>query len=251
MESQKLQTSPVLLANNGEPWLASRLLQRQVVNATSIDPVGRVADVVFDPESCQVTALLVQQPAPENRLMTAARRILRLDRARASITMDHIIALNGDVVMLDSDPTLAALTAPRGRMARLSDVCELTILTLHGICLGLLADVVLDDRGSGVVGYVIKPTKRAEPFLLPFEELGLSSQPDLESSVDAGAASPSSEPPATHLSFMPASPSVRIREPLILVLGEVEALRQDAVVIARQLEKRKEHVAQHNGLHPW
>jgi sporulation protein YlmC with PRC-barrel domain len=234
MESHELPPSPASPSSGGKPWLASRLLRRQVVNASTVQPAGRVADVVFDPESCQVTALIVQSTASGSRLMAAVRRASNWHRPVASVAIDHIIALNGDVVMVDRDPVFSTLSRSIGSVACLCDVCELTILTFHGVCLGSLADLLLDSRGRVVIGYVVNPTKQAESFLGSLAELEPSSPVDIESRIGAAEVSSASEGAdfksfASHLRVIPASPRVRIGEELILVVAEVEPLRQDVL----------------------
>ncbi len=233
MESHELLPSPTSPASDRKPWLASRLLQRQVVNTSTIEPAGRVADVVFNPESCQVTALIVQSTSSESRLMTAVRRAYNRRHPVASVAIDHIIALNGDVVMIDRDPVFSSLSPSNGSLASLCDVCELTLLTFHGVCLGSLADLLLDSQGRTVIGYVINPTKQAESFLEPLAGLEASSPLEMERRMGAAAVSSSSgssefNSPATHMRVIPASPRVRIGEEIILVIGEVEPLQQDA-----------------------
>lgn len=255
MEPAETQTSRTLPAGNGQTWLASRLLNRQVVNASTLEPVGRVSDVAFDPESCLVTALCVQpEPSPGGFAATVGRRLGRRG-AVASVGREHIISLNGDVIMVDSDPVRSM-----GHAARLREVCELTILTLHGMCLGSLADIILDNRGSVVTGYVVNPTRHAEALLPPLEELEQSSrqqaqpaeQPEqteqTESEADASADSVESALPAASLRVIPASPRVRIGDSLILVVEEVEPLRQEPVVISSQSGAHTERTAHHDGI---
>jgi sporulation protein YlmC with PRC-barrel domain len=236
MKTHTLLPSPTSPASDGKTWLASRLLQRQVVNASTIEPVGRVADVVFDPESCQLTELIIQSTSSESRLMTAIRRAYNhhaYNRSHpvASIPVDHIIALNGDVVMVDCDPIISALLRSNTSAAYLGDVCELTILTFHGICLGTLADLLLDSQGRTVIGYVVNATKQAELILEPPTALALPSsletQPEMGTPADASAATPSEvKSLLTHQRVIPASPRVRIGEELILVMAGVEPLGQ-------------------------
>jgi sporulation protein YlmC with PRC-barrel domain len=235
MQLQAPQTFPAA-SSSGRQWLASRLLQRQVVNTSTVEPVGHVADVAFDPESCQITGLMVQPTPPGSELVAAVRRAFGPSRTIGSVGLDHIIALNGDMVTIDSDPVVSALLPPRGRAACLCKVRTLTILTLHGICLGSLVDILLDDRGSVITGYVVNPTKQGESLLQPFEELGRRSPLRIERGTDAEAEgmSPESESSAAHWRVIPASPRVRIGKALILVVEEVEPLRPQPVVITRQ-----------------
>lgn len=253
MKPAETQTSLASPVSNGHTWLASRLLNRQVVNASTLEPVGRVADVAFDPESCLVTALCVQpEPSVGGFAASVGRRLSRR-RAIASVGREHIISLNGDVVMVDSDPVRFM-----GHAARLRDVCELTILTLHGMCLGSLADLILDNYGSVVTGYVVNPTRHAEALLLPLEELEQPPRPQAEQVEQTGrvegedsvAADPSEESalPAANLRVIPASPRVRIGDSLILVVEEAEPLRQEPVVVSSQSGARTEDTAHHNGV---
>ncbi len=233
MEPVESETSLVSTPISGQTWLASRLLHRQVVNATTLEPVGRVSDVAFDPETCRVTALCVQTMQDVDGLATAIRRRFGRLRAIAAVGIEHIVALNGDVVVVDSDPVRPASLRSMEHAARLCEVCELTILTLHGMCLGSLADLLLDSRGIVVTGYVVNPAKQAEDLLLPLEEFEQAGPLHMDSASE-------SETPAANLRIIPASPRVRIGESLILVVEEVEPLRQDPVVITSQSEDHKE-----------
>src|SRR5262249_17256691 len=147
MEPEELQpqTPAVPPSSSEQSWLASHLLQRQVVNATTLEPIGRVADVAFNPETCRVTALVIERTPTGGEVATAVRRAFGQHRTIASVGLDHVIALNGDVVTTDRDPVQSAVVPSKGpgQVACLCDVCDLTIITLHGICLGSLADVLL------------------------------------------------------------------------------------------------------------
>jgi sporulation protein YlmC with PRC-barrel domain len=221
---------------------------------STLKPVGRVADVAFVPERCQVAGLIVQPTPSGSELLDTIRRAVGLRRMIASIELDHIIALNGDVVMVDSDPVLSALSPPMGgRLACLCDACELAIITLHGMCLGSLADILLDNRGSVVIGYVVSPTKQAEPRLRlleeleELEELERSSPQRMEGGAELVEASSAAESSAARLRVIPASPRVRIGEDLILVVEEVEPLRQEAVMITSRAPEPTGRTAPGNG----
>ncbi len=233
MEAQASQTFPAPRPNSGKQWLASRLLARQVVNASTVEPVGRVADVAFDPERCQITGLMVETTSAGSDFVANIRRTFGSGQAIGAVGLDHIIALNGDVVTVDSDPGASALVPPRGRAACLRQVRALTIITLHGMCLGSLVDLLLDDRGSMVTGYVVDPTRHAESLLPPFE---MPEPPTpLRIARDANATEAAApKPSGAHLRIIPASPRVRVGKQLILVVEEVEPLRREPVVIASQ-----------------
>lgn len=238
MEQPEERISFALPASSEQMWLASRLLQRQVVNVATLEPIGRVADIVFDPESCQLSALCIQpESSAEGFLAVVGRRFGR-HRTAASVGLDHIISLHGDVVMVDSDPVRSAAPQPIGRAARLREVCELTILTLHGMCLGSLADLVLDRDGSVIVGYVVSPTKYAETVLPSIEDL---LRPTPQQEVDASEESPTSALPSTSLRIIPASPRVRVSDSLIVVLEEAEPLQQESIAILSQPGEHTEH----------
>lgn len=251
-------------ASSGQPWLASRVLQRQVVNALTLEPVGRVSDVVFNPQSCQVTALIVRTTAAGSGggegLLERARRAVGQRRTVGALGIDHVIALNGDVVMADSDPVAPAVLpapepehAPAREACLLCEVCELTIITLHGMCLGVLADLLLDERGTRVTGYVVTPTRYAESVLMPLEEVVHSVPPPADPEHGASASrAPEAALPSTvssdpHIRVIPASGRVRIGEFLILVVEEVEPLRQEAVVVSSQ--PAGEHSVRSSGVH--
>lgn len=237
-------------ASSGRPWLASRLLQRRVVNASTVESVGRVSDVEFNPQSCQVSALIVRAAAGDGGgsggegPLDLARRVVGQRRTVGILGIDHLIALNGDVVMADSDPFAlppTARPAPKPALQRetclLSEVCELTIVTLHGMCLGVLADLLLDERGTHVTGYVVTPTKFGEAVLMPLEEKVQAEPPAIEGpgvivAEASKAASPDQKAPDPHARVIPASPRVRIGASLILVVEEVEPLRQDPVIVS-------------------
>jgi len=220
--------------NSGRQWLASHLLQKQVVNASAVELVGRVADVAFDPDSCQVTGLMVQPTAPGNGFMAAVRRLFGPNRMLGSVGLDHIIALNGDMVTIDSDPVAAALLPTRTRAAQLRKVQSHIIITLHGVCLGSLVDVLLDERGSLVTGYVIDPTRQGESLLQPYEESEQRPPLRIASDTSGDDATSESKPLPEHLRVIPASPRVHIGRSLILVVEEVEPLRPQPVVITPQ-----------------
>lgn len=217
----------------GQPWLASRLLHRQVVNASTIEPLGRVTDVLFDPKRCRLAALSVRADPSQLDLQATIRRVLGRRRATLSIALESFISLNGDVVIVDLDHAHPAQAQRSERAFRLTDVCGLTILTLHGLCLGTLTDILLEDRGGTIAGYVIRPTRQAEHLFTAFEEPEPPAPHPMAAAADAAsAASPDEEPPAINLRIIPASPRVRFGDSLILLFEDVEPLVTEPVVIA-------------------
>jgi sporulation protein YlmC with PRC-barrel domain len=218
--------------SSGQVWLASRLLYRQIVNAATLEPLGRVADVVLDPERCQIAALAVQPDTAMRGVTETARRLLRRGPSIASIGLEYIVALSGDVVVVDIDPARLASSRRMDRMPHLRDICELTIITLHGMCLGSLADVLLDSRGSTIAGYVVSPTRLGESLLMPAEELEPPATQRMDV-VEVGTPDPPppSEPSLADLRIIPASSRVRIGTSLMLVYEDAEPLRPETVVI--------------------
>lgn len=253
MDTPEPQRSLATPASSEQPWLASRLLHRQVVNASTLEPLGRVSDVMFNPKTCHVSALIVRSTSVGGGLLAAARRAMGRLHTVGAIGIDHVVALNGDVVVVDSDPVASTvLRTPQQASERdaclLCEVCELTIITLHGMCLGELADLLLDQRGTLITGYVISPTRYAESILLPLEEVVPAGPAQTEREANAAVTSPPSESSSEpHVLVIPASPRVRIGESLVVVVEEVEPLLQDAVIVSNQ--PTREHPERAGGIH--
>lgn len=243
-----LMRVPRLEPAESRAWLASRLLRRQVVNVSTIEPVGRVADVIFDPRSGQVMALAVESSAPAQGFGATIRRALSRQRDIAPIGLDHVIALDGDVVMVNADPFRLSVARELEQMPRLNDTCELAVLTMGGMCLGSLADLLLDQRGVSIAGYVVNPTRQGElmlpplPPLLSGDDSPLAATPEPDGDGDAASSDKSDKDEArsTRVRVIPASSKVHISESLILLITEVEPLREEVVVITHQPEESAE-----------
>ena len=229
------------------PWLASHLLRRQVVNVSTLEEVGRVADVIFDPQRSLVTGLSVRYDAQPQGFLANVRRTVGLSRDTGVVAMEHIVALNGDVVMVSANPARPAAALALDHMSHLKEVCELAILTSYGTCLGALADVLLDTRGSAIAGYVVTPTALAESILPPLEDLErppLSLTPRVAARADdnhddhASEAPEASRPPASRLRVIPASSQIHFGDSLILLVAEVEPLEGNVIVVTRQADGR-------------
>lgn len=206
-------------------WLASRLLQRQVVDVSAVAPVGRVVDLIFDPRASQVMGLVIQSASERRGPLALLGRLFNWRRSVAIVGLDHVISMDGDVVTLNIDPF--RLTPPREleRMARLNTICEMAILTVRGTSLGSLADLLLEDQGTTVTGYIVSPTPAGEQALPALDEL-------------TSIASAPASGPAPHMRVIPASSNVRIGESLILLVSEVEPLREEVIVIPQQTAVR-------------
>ena len=224
--------APVFLQPAAElPWLASRLLRRQVVDAATIDQVGRVVDLIFDPIAGQVMGLVIEGAGEPRAPRGLLGRLFKGRRATATVGLDHVISMDGDVIMLNADPFKAPASRELERMPHLNAICEMAILTMRGSCLGSLADLVLEDQGTRVTGYVVTPTAFGEQTLPYLEDVapvaGLVE--DDEDSAGNGAKI------APRLRVIPVSGHVRIGESLILLVAEVTPLREDVVIVSQTI----------------
>ncbi len=156
--------------------------------------------------------------------------------------------------MVNTDPF--RLSAPRDleRLPRLNESCDLAVLTMRGICLGSLADLLLEQRGATIAGYVLNPTRQGELTLPPLppllnEPAQSAAAPDAETTTDGENAAPSGEDtPApgvfsTRARVIPASSRVRISESLILLVADTEPLREEEVVVVPQQPEERIEVS--------
>ncbi len=216
-------------------WLAGRLLGRQLVDVSSVETVGRVADLVFDPQSGETKALAVEPVTQTQSLAATIAHAISRRHDVALIGLEHIIALDGDAVMVNANPF--QLTVPRGleRMPRLSGTRELAVLTMRGVCLGSLADLLLDRRGVSILAYVINPTKQGEVVLPPLPQQAQEPQPGATppsgASAASGADSTASSASSSRMRIIPVSSRVRISDSLILLVANAEPLQREEVVI--------------------
>lgn len=221
----------------GSPWLASYLLERQVVHVETLEPLGRVADVLFDPERREVVGLTVRPGADVSGLAGAVRRAFERKNRHGAIALDHVVALNGDVVTVDAHPIRRAEAPQLDNKLSLNEMCELVILTTYGKSLGLLADVLLDHRGVEIIGYVIKPTQLAASLLPRVEDVTRSVAPDTSPPATKNGAKPAPVPGAK-MRIVPASSRLRFGDSLIMLVTEVEPLQRKVVVISQAEDGR-------------
>jgi len=207
---------PTLPATAGRGWRASRLLRRPVVNVRGVVEIGRVSDVVFDPENSRLAGLVVDTAPADGMLATVARRAFAGPNADY-IPVERIVALNGDVATVDVEP---GQLARMGRLPRLSRVRDLLVITLHGMGLGRMVDLLLDESGAVVTGYLINPSRKAARTIPTAEP---AETEDVAAS-DTAAPAESSAPLPAHLRIIPASPRVRFGPALILVVDVVAPL---------------------------
>lgn len=230
--------SPIELsapATSGYPWLASHLLQRQVVNVTTLEPAGRIADVMFDPDHRTMMGVIVQRDDAPRGLSALVGRAFGRRADIGAFTLDSVVSLNGDVVTVKGDPVQLSQASALDGMQSLTGVCDLVILTTYGMSLGTLADILLDDRGCDVVGYVVQPTELARSVLPPLSELvDPGPEPDETNVVNATAEPPAPDVQTSRLRVIPASSRVHFGESLIMLVSDVEPLRTQPIVISQQ-----------------
>lgn len=215
----------------GQEWRASLLRHRPVVNARTVEEIGSVTDIVFDPDTCRLTALALGPGGLENNVATLARRAFGGGRNLSYIPIENIIALNSDVVTVDFDPARPAHPQHVDRLPHLSHVHDLAVITLHGLRLGRLVDLLLDSNGSHVIGYLINPTRRGANVTQPLAAQVTLSSDDAAAESDAAERTTAPESLPSNLRVIPASPRVRIGRALILVVEEVEPLQAGDVVV--------------------
>jgi sporulation protein YlmC with PRC-barrel domain len=244
MDEQPPQSLTLLSAPSpsGHPWLASRLLQRQVVNVSTIEPLGRVEDVLFDPINCQLAGVIVhREPAPRG-VGAAIGRIFGQKGDSGVVSLDHVISLNGDVVTVNADPVGLNMASAFEGMLSLNDVCEFVILTTFGMSLGSLMDMLLDHSGSAIMGYVVKPSELAQASLpqladlVGFDDSGAEDPDEDPDVVDVAPQAPAL--PAPHLRVIPASSRVHFGESLIMLVSEVEPLQRRVVVVSQPRDQQ-------------
>jgi sporulation protein YlmC with PRC-barrel domain len=231
-QSRALLSSP---SQSGRPWLASRLLQRQVVNIASLAPLGRVADVVFDPINCQVAGVVIHQEHAPQGVGAAMGRIFRRNGDTGVVPLEHVVSLNGDVVTVNADPARLDMASAFEGMLSLNDVCELVILTTYGMSLGSLTDMLLDSSGSAITGYVVNPSELAQSALPQLTDLTGSDTADGDERDSVDTTPRALALPAPRLRVIPASARVRFGESLIVLVSEVEPLQRQVVVVSQQL----------------
>lgn len=220
--------TPVFLQTTSElPWLASRLLRRQVIDAASIDQVGRVVDLIFDPIAGQVMGLVIEAAGEPRRPPGLLGRLFKGRRATATVGLDHVISMDSDVIMVNANPFKLTAARELDRMPHLNAICEMAILTMRGSCLGSLADLVLEDQGTRVTGYVVTPTAFGEQTLPYLEDIApVAGLTDEDESSNGAKIAP-------RLRVIPVSGHVRIGESLILLVAEVTPLREDVVIVSQ------------------
>ncbi len=232
----------VTAATSERPWRASLLLHRQVVNARTVESIGSVSDLVFDPQTCRLVAIALDVPETDASVSTVARRFLSGYRPPFYVGMEHIVALNDDVVIIDIDTAHPAPPQSMQRLPHLNRVLNHQLVTLHGMRLGRLADLLLDYRGGQVVGYLINPTRRGAAVTVTPPTPAAEAPAD-DAGSDSERAPTLSGPLPANLRIVPASPRVRVGRELILVLEDVEPVTREDVVVRRQAARPANGIA--------
>lgn len=210
------------------PWLASYLLERQVVNSTTLKPLGRISDVAIDAERSQLAGVTVRLGDDSRGLAALLRGTPRRRRSDGLAPLDHIVALDGDVALVNAAPIRQKREAgPFEQMLFLNDICERAILTKTGRSLGILADVLLDGAGTLILGYVVQPTELAKEMLPLVGDVALSE-------ARQTGADPAYTPPAAKMRLIPATWRVRFGPSVIMLVNEVEPLTPKIVVIEQE-----------------
>lgn len=255
VEQEYIQPQQAVHLASERDWRASLLLHRQVINTRTVEVIGSVVDVVFRPDTCRLAAIALVGPEEERAVSSVARRMLGGNpRNLVYIPVERIVALNDDVVTVDYDLAHPPAGGPFARLPHLSQIDHLPVVTLHGMRLGKMVDVLLDYRGGTITGYLITPTRRGaavtlrpdasfdlrqnDAGTLPSDVYEGAQGPSTEESEEypeeAGARPPSlSEPLPSALRIIPASPRVRVGRALILVVEDVEPLLAEDVVIGK------------------
>lgn len=241
MEQQAQQPSHLSTpSTDGRPWLASCLLQRQVVNVSTLEPLGRVTDIIFDPQTAHVVGVTIHLQNARAGITGALGRALGRRNDIGVLAIEHVVALNGDVVMVDADPTVGGASHGFQGAFRLTDVCELVILTTYGMSLGSLSDLLLAYDGATVAGYVVKPTELADTILPRLDELVDLEPNHAEGAALSADASSASRLPSARFRVIPASSRIRFGDSLILLFTDVEPLQPKMTVITQQTGVRSE-----------
>jgi sporulation protein YlmC with PRC-barrel domain len=210
-----------------EEWRASQLFHRPVVHALRVEHLGEVADVAFDPESCELAGLLIGPPGPEGNVLDVMRRAVGRDLGLTFVPASQILALDGDVVMVEIGRAhgrgVAGLlgTGRATRWPQLRQMEGFAVVTIQGHRLGRLVDLVLDPSGRHVNGYLINPAapvqRPSPPAARPFFGAKRSAAPAGQTDTRAATSAKPAQPSSTSLLVVPASAHVRVGRDLLAV----------------------------------
>jgi sporulation protein YlmC with PRC-barrel domain len=206
-------------------WQATRLVHRPVVDVRLGQTLGEVADVVFDPEAHQLVGLLIQPEGRAGALAEIARRAFGGTLGLIYVPVEQVIALDADIVTLDTEAGGEGHPRPDIPLPRLSAVSGFAVVSLRGQRLGRLSDLLLDAEGRRIVGYLVGPESRAAPHDIasasPVAPAAAAAADDSGEAAPAqAAAAPAPSAPAIVIG---ADQDVRIGRDLIVVAGAAYA----------------------------
>jgi len=197
-------------------WRASLLIHRPVVHAERLEYIGDVADIVFDPHTCQLMGLLVKPEGPEGTVLEMVRRAFGGNLGLTFVPRERLIALNGDVVMVSAERTRPTRPARSEHLPQLRTVLGFDVVNMRGQRLGALADLLLDREGRRLIGYLVDPTRHATtPGTTREQKLTPAAGTSAPASHEMGEKSSASS--SAPLLMLPAAPHVQIGRDLIFV----------------------------------
>lgn len=192
-------------------WRAQEMLGRPVVHAGRVEHVGSVADVIFDPATRRLAGLVLAGAGTDGSLLERVRGALGGPESQQIVEASHILALNGDIVMVDALPTQGEHATQLLHLPRVSDARGLAVVSLAGQRIGRFVDLLLDREGRGVTGYLVDTTRDGEADQ-PSRELHLPLP-----GVQHRSAPDSGRSPDRQFLVISASTSVRVGRDLIVV----------------------------------
>jgi sporulation protein YlmC with PRC-barrel domain len=244
-------------------WRASALLHRAVVHARKVELAGQVLDVVFNPQTSAVAALVLGPRGIEGNLVDLLHEVFGTAYGLTIVTTDQVLAMDADVVMLDMHPGRAAAAAYAAHLPRLSAARGLPVITMHGRRLGRFVDLLVAGDGRRIAGYVVAQPMLAHPGQNALLDrttptMGPADQPDTRATPSAtSAAQPST---STRLIVVAASNTVRFGRDLIVVgAGEPPRMSVPSLPVAQQMPEAQvqpiaepaPHITSESAAQPW
>ena len=202
-------------------WRAQDVLGRPVVHAGRVEHVGSVEDVIFDPATRRLAGLVLAGAGTDGSLLERVRGAFGGPESQQLVEAGHILALNGDIVMVDALPTQGEHSTQLLHLPRISEARGLAVVSLGGQRIGRFVDLLLDREGRVVTGYLIDTSANGEADR-PSRELHLPLP-----GVQRRSASDTEQQPDRQLLVIPASTSVRVGRDLIAV-GEYTGAATDS-----------------------
>lgn len=210
---------------SADGWRATLLAHRPVVNVRLGEEIGHVADIVFDPETRQVSGLLLEPSGRERAVSEMARRVLGGTFGLTYVDRERVISLNADVVTADLEAAPPSSDRAAVQRTRLSAVLGFAVVTMRGRKLGQLADLLLDHAGRHILAYLVEPDAGAgSGNHIRARGIISTRAPTLERPEAPAAGTPQATTPGPAASLtIPASREVRFGRDLIIVAGNAGA----------------------------